>query len=256
MGRAGELVATLTGQGFPVSIRGILSDIRSFLLRKPAISTLIEFSTEAEREEHSQRILQRIDMDVSEYSVLKVHRIGIEAPVRLVFEELLKWDSDSTTWPQHLALVERIDGSIEHVDVFLLGQKRTLFGIWNGFMGLRFIPLFRMDALEIRETPEPTDVDNARYLLYGCSGGYPIGIFVLYARSPITESGEVEQTQLFSGVGFNFYGDMNWGGPKIVNRTWEKIHNRVTANVLNRIKVRCENEFREVRGEPRRPAVE
>jgi hypothetical protein len=232
-----------------VSIRGIFSDIRGFLLHRPAIPTLIEFSTEAEREEHSQRILQRIDMDVSEYSVLKVHRIGIEAPVQLVFEELMKWDSDGMTWPQHLARVERIDGSIEHVDVFLLGQKKTLFGIWNGFLGLRFIPLFRMDALEIRETPEATDVDNARYLLYRCSGGYPIGIFVLYARSPIADSGEVEQTQLFSGVGFNFYGEMNWGGPRIVNWVWERIHNRVTGNVLNRIKERSESEFRKICGE-------
>jgi len=232
-----------------VNVRGLFADIRGFLLHTPEIPTLVPFETEAEREEHSGRILQRIGMDVSEYSVLNVHRIGIEAPVRLVFEELLKWDSDTLTWPRHLALPERIDGNIEHIDVFLLGRKRTLFGIWNGFLGLRFIPLFRMDALEIRDTPTPADVDNARYLLYGCSGGYPIGIFVLYARSPIIDSGEAEQTQLFCGVGFNFYGEMNWGGPKIVNRVWEMVHNRVTGNVLNRIKSRCESDFREVRGE-------
>ena len=233
----------------PVNLRGIFSDIRGFLLHKPEVRTLIDFETEAEREDYSQRIMQRIDMDVSEYAVLNIHRIGIDAPVRLVFEELMRWDSDSTTWPNHLALVERIDGSIEHVDVFLLGRKKTLFGIWNGFMGLRFIPLFRMDALEIRDTPKSADFDNARYLLYGCSGGYPIGIFVLYARSPIADRGEIEQTQLFSGVGFNFYGEMNWGGPKIVNRVWERIHNRVTANVLSKIKERCESDFRKVRGE-------
>ncbi len=232
-----------------MNLRGIFSDIRGFLLHRPKIPTLIEFETEAAREDYSGRILQRIGMDVSEYAVLNIHRIGIEAPVRLVFEELMSWDSDSTTWPNHLALVERIDGNIEHVDVFLLGRKRTLFGIWNGFLGLRFIPLFRMDALEIRDTPVSADFDNARYLLYGCSGGYPIGIFVLYARSPIVDRGEVEQTQLFSGVGFNFYGDMNWGGPRIVNLAWEKVHNRVTGHVLNRIKERCESDFREVRGE-------
>jgi hypothetical protein len=232
-----------------VSIRGIISDIRAFLLHRPEIPTLIEFESEAEREDYSERILQRIGMDVREYAVLNIHRIGIEAPVRLVFEELMDWDSDSTTWPHHLALVERIDGSIEQIDIFLLGQKKTLFGVWNGFLGLRFIPLFRMDALEIRDTPEPSDVDNARYLLYGCSGGYPIGIFVLYARSPIADRGEVEQTQLFSGVGFNFYGELNWGGPKIVNRVWERVHNRVTANVLARIKQQCESEFCRVRGE-------
>lgn len=243
------MVATSTGHGLPVSFRGIFSDVRGFLLRRPEIPTLIEFETEAAREDYSQRILQRIDMDVSEYAVLNIHRIGIEAPVRLVFEELMRWDSDSTTWPNHLALVERIDGNIEHVDVFLLGRKKTLFGIWNGFLGLRFIPLFRMDALEIHDTPESVDVDNARYLLYSCSGGYPIGIFVLYARSPISDRGEVEQTQLFSGVGFNFYGEMNWGGPRIVNRVWERIHNRVTANVLNRIKEQCESDFRSVCGE-------
>ena len=79
------------------------------------------------------------------------------------------------------------------------------------------------------------DFDNARYLLYRSSGGYPIGIFAMYVRSSIKELGETSQSQLIFAVSFNFYGkekEVN----KVVNRIWEGLHNRVTTNVLNRVK--------------------
>jgi len=61
----------------PEKSRGIVSDIRFFIFHKPAIRTLIEFSNAAEREDYSHRIMQRTGIDVTQYSVLNIHRIGI-----------------------------------------------------------------------------------------------------------------------------------------------------------------------------------
>ena len=59
----------------------------------------------------------------------------------------------------------------------------------------------------------------------------------MYVRSSIAGMGEVAQSQLIFAVGFNFYGNEEWQKHrKWVNIIWERIHNRVTANVLNRIK--------------------
>jgi len=79
--------------------------------------------------------------------------------------------------------------------------------------------------------------------MFDSSGGYPIGIFAMYVRSPIAEHNEIEQTQLFFAVGFNFYGKVQRSNMRIVNKVWEKIHNRVTANILNRIRQLSEWRF-------------
>ena len=100
-----------------------------------------------------------------------------------------------------------------------------------------------MTALKFQHTPPASDDDNARYLLYKCSGGYPIGIFTLYVRSSIVENNEAEKAQLFSMVAFNFYGEKKWFYNNIINWIWEKIHNRVTTNILNRMKVIFEKKF-------------
>jgi len=213
----------------PEKSHGILSDIRFFILYKPAIRTLIEFSSEEEKKEYSFRIMQRIGIDVTRYSVLNIHRIGIDVPVRYVFEELLSWDGDSTCWPNHIASVDRLDGRLEKIQVFLLGQKK-------------FKPLFSLNAKKFQHLPGISD-DNARYLLYDSSGGYPIGIFAMYVRSSIAEQKEVEQTQLFFAVGFDFYGKVQSSNINLVNKVWEKIHNRVTSNILNRFKQLCEWRF-------------
>ena len=213
----------------PEKSRGIVSDIRFFILHKPAVRTLIKFSNAAEREDYSHRIMQRTGIDVTQYSVLNIHRIGIEVPVRYVFEELLSWDGDSTCWPNHIATVDRLDGQLEKIQIFLLGLKK-------------FKPLFNLNAIKFQHLPGLSD-DNARYLLFESSGGYPIGIFAMYVRSPIAEHNELEQTQLFFAVGFNFYGKVHRSNLSIVNKIWEKIHNRVTANVLNRLKQLCEWRF-------------
>ena len=137
----------------------LVSDIRSFVLHKPSIPTLIAFDSETAREDYSHRIAQRLGINVTQYAILNIHRIGIEAPTRHVFEELLR-------------------------------------------------------------------CDNARYLLYECSGGYPVGVCGIYIRSPIVDLGETEQAQAFFAVGFNFYGKETWSRKHTINKLWEGIHNR------------------------------
>ena len=216
----------------PARSRGILSDIRLFLLHRPAVSTLVSLTSEESRENYSERIRQRLEISVAEYAILNIHKIGIEAPVGYVFEELQRWDGESTCWPNHLAAAERVDGSLEHVRILLFG--------------LGLVPLFDLKAIKIQDVPEPSDGDNARYLLFESSGGYPIGVFAMYVRSRIAELGEVETSQMFMAVGFNFYGRTDWTHTHVINRIWEQIHNRATANIMNRFKRLCEWRFQRV----------
>jgi len=212
--------------------QGLISDIRSFVLHKPSTPTLVEYDSEAAREDYSQRIAQRLGINVAQYAILNIHRVGIEAPTRHVFEELLQWDGRPAYWPNRIVKVDRTDGRPDQFKFFLLGWKR--------------FPLFRMDAVAEQRLPDESNFDNARYLLYQCSGGYPVGICGIYVRSPIADLGETKQTQAFFAVGFNFYGRKNWPRKHIVNRLWEGIHNRVTANVLTRFKQQCEDGFQRV----------
>jgi len=227
----------------PKRSNGIWADIKAFFLHKPELPTLIEFATEEERIDFRRRIMQRIGMEVSQYSVLNVHRIGIEVPVRYVFEELLKWEGDSTCWPNNIARVHRLEGRLEHILIYLFGRKRYPLGFKNSLFGLKFIPFFILSAIRFQHTPKSCDHDNARYLLYETSGGYPIGIYCMYVRSPIADLGEDEHAQLFFVVGFNFYGKENTSNLNIINKIWEKVHNRVTGNILNRFKQLCEWRF-------------
>ena len=220
----------------PSRSKGLLTDFRNFLWNKPEIQTLIRFNSEEKRDEYNQRIMQRVGEGVDRYSILNVHQIGIEAPVSYIFNELLNWNGDSTCWPNHIAKVERIDEDIENIRILPFGWKNYPFGLQKSFFGLSFIPLFSLNSIRIKRFPDAFDFDNARYLLYKCSGGYPIGIFLMYVRSSIADMGETEQSQLFFSVGFNFYGKEYKSTWSFVNRIWEGIHNRVTANVLNRIK--------------------
>ena len=180
-----------------------------------------------------------------EYSVLNIHRIGIKVPVRYVYEELLNWDGESVYWPNKLAKISRIEGQVENIQILFFGLKKFLFDI-KGLFSKETTPLFSLDAIKFQHTPKQSDPDNARYLLYKCSGGYPIGIFSIYARSSIQEQNETEQTQLFFIVAFNFYGKKRWFYTHFINALWEKIHNRVTGNILNRIKLLFEWKFNTV----------
>jgi hypothetical protein len=230
----------------PSASKTVLSDIRSFLLHKPEIPSLIKFESESERLNYSQRIMQRLGISVTKYTVLNIHKIGIEAPPRYVFEELLKWNGDSKCWPNHIARVERIDDRIEQIKILPLGLAKYPFGLKKIPFGLNFIPLFNLNAIRIHHLPVSHDFDNARYLLYRCSGGYPIGVFSLYVRSSILEQNEMEQTQLFLIVGFNFYGKEDWSKRNPIHKLWEMVHDRVTANTMNRLKQLCEWRFEKI----------
>ena len=227
----------------PVRHRGFFRDVRDFLLHRPPTPTLVDQSTPERQEYLSQSIMQRLGIDVTTYSVLNIHRIGIDVPCRFVFTQLLAWDGESLYWPNRIARAQRVDGRIEHIEIYLLG--------WRRFLTFKLMPLFRLNAVEIHDQPVAGDVDNARFLLFTCEGGYPIGHFTMYLRSPIATMGEVEPSQLFLAVGFNVYGHRQlsrrrWAMP--LNRIWEAIHNRVTANVLHRLKLLCETEFQRLEG--------
>ncbi len=224
----------------PQETGGVVGDVRAFLLHRPAASTWIATPQGEVREDYGHRILQRIGVDVTGHSVLNLHQIGVEAPVRYVFEELLAWDGDSSCWPNHIATVERIGQGVEKILIRPLGLAR-MPGL--GRASWRIPPLFELDALRVQRSPGEFDPDSARFMLFSCKGGYPIGIFVMFVRSSIATLGETGMTQTFLGVSFDFYGKKRWPLFRPVHRIWEAIHNRVTANVLHRFKQLCEWRF-------------
>ncbi len=207
---------------------GIFSDIRHYFLNKPELDTLVRFSSDEVKEAYCKSILQRIGIDVHQFKLMNIHRIGIEAPASFLFHELMKWNGDSICWPNHIARVNLQEERIEDIVITLPG---------------RIYKLFVMKAIRIHQIPAPNDTDNARYFLYECSGGYPIGIFSLYIRSSIAERGEKEMSQLFFLTSFNFYGKQFWSRIKPLRKAWEFVHNRVTANVENRFKQLVEWKF-------------
>jgi hypothetical protein len=230
----------------PGESRSVVDDVRHFFLHRPENATHLDTSTEAERGEVADQIVQRIGIDISSFSVVNVHRIGIDAPVGLVFEEILRWSGRSPAWPNHVATVEGLDEGRRRVRIVLFGDPS---GARRGRLyrvGARFRTLFNMRLVDVHREPTGADVDNARHLLWECRGGYPIGVFAIYARSAIAARGESESTQLFFAVGFNPYGSRLLSTIHPVRRLWEIVHNRVTANVLNRFKALCEVRFVEL----------
>jgi len=233
----------------PSKSKNIFTDIRYYFLNNPKCKTLVKFHTKTEKDEYSLRILQRINTSVSNYSILNVHQIGIEAPVSYVFEELMNWNGDSTCWPNNIARVSRVDDNIEEIKLYLFNMRRYPFGFKKRFLGLNYVPFFNLDALRVQRIPYPTDPDNARYLLYKTSGGYPIGVFSMFVRSGIADQNEKEIAQLFLATGFDFYGNKKWSKRHIIYRTWAAVHNRVTRNIMNRLKLLCEWKFETLKHE-------
>jgi len=241
--RVERLAAARRGEAAPPAApESVLGDMLHFFLRRPRLPTLIAFRSKAARENYCSRIMQRLGIDVGMYSVLNIHQIGIDAPVQSVFQELLQWNGHSSCWPNHVARVERSDGRIERIEIHPLGLKRIPFG-QRSRIGWTISPLFVLNAREIQHSPDRLHTDNARYILYSCSGGYPIGEFAIYLRSPIAEQGETERTQAFFIVGFDFYGKRRLSRFRPLRLVWEKVHNRVTSHVLNRFKRLCEWRF-------------
>ncbi|MBT3301497.1 MAG: hypothetical protein HOD63_16570 [Bacteroidetes bacterium] len=221
----------------PSKSKGVITDLVYFLLRKPKQATQIKFDTDEERDDYNHRVMQRLGIDPNRYSVLNIHKIGVDAPVSHVFNELLRWNGDSSCWPNHIAKVDFMGDDLDRLQILPFGFKKYPFRFMKSFFGLQIIPLFLLHIIRIKRIPDDFDFDNARYILYECSGGYPIGIFVLYVHSSIPSIGELAKTQLNIIVGFDFYGKEKWKSQyKGMNKIWEYIHNRVTANVLNRMK--------------------
>lgn len=228
----------------PSKSKNLITDVIYFLLDKPKQATLINFGSAKQRTNYNFRVMQRTGIDPNRFSILNIHQIGIEAPASYVFNELLQWNGDSSCWPNYIAKVDRIEDDLKNIQILPLGMKKYPFKFMKSFFGFKLIPLFLLHAIRIKNIPDTFDFDNARYLLYECTGGYPIGIFSMYTRSSIPELGEINQSQLFFVVGFNFYGKKNWQEKrKLVNNIWEGAHNRVTSNVLNRIKQLSEWRF-------------
>ena len=221
----------------PNRSRSVYTDIKYFLLHKPEKETQIKFNSHEERDDYNFRITQRIGIDPNRYTVLNVHKIGVDAPVSYIFNELVRWNGDSSCWPNHIAKVDRVEDNLEEIRILPFGWEKYPFKFMKSFFGMKIIPLFLLNAIRIKSIPDNFDFDNARYILYECSGGYPIGIYTMYVRSSIPEMGETAQSQLIFVVGFNFYGKEDWQKHrKLINKIWEKMHNRVTSNVLNRMK--------------------
>jgi hypothetical protein len=207
--------------------QGLWADLTGYVLRRPARPTRVPLPTVARRGDYDDRILQRLGIRVHDYSVLNIHRVGIEAPTALVWETVTRWRPDGGYWPNTLARAEFARHLPRHVEILLLGH----------------IPLFQLDFLRWQTTPGPTDVDNARYLIYRCRGGYPMGVLSIYVRSRIEAEDEVEPTQLFFVVSFDFFGRKNWLNARLARPLWEAIHNRVTGHSLIRFKAHCEAGF-------------
>jgi hypothetical protein len=236
---------SVRSQNFPLrKSNSIWSDIQMFLLKKPEIRTQVRFKNKEEREDYSQRILQRIGVNPDPYVILNLHRIGIEVPSKYVFEELLQWNGDSSCWPNHIARVERNDNKLENIQLYFLGKKHYPFGFKKSLFGFKYIPLFNLSEFRI-ENPDHDELDSARYLLYRCSGGYPIGIFSMFVRCSMEVHLECDTTQLFLLVGFNFFGKNSLSRLWIIRKTWEAVHNRVTNNIMNRFKIFCEWHFQQ-----------
>lgn len=224
----------------PPRSRNVFTDIQYFFFHKPEYKTVVNFESEEDRQSSMYRILQRTGVGMEKYRILNIHKIGVEAPASYLFEEIMRWNGDSSCWPNHIANVNLVDDHLDKIKVFLFGRIKWPFGKKYRELGFR---LFNMRIIRAQVTPDRRDLDNARYLLYECSGGYPIGVFSMYARSSIPEMNESEMSQLFIAVGFNFYGTKFVTSKSLFYRLWKPVHNRVTSNVANRFKQLCEWRF-------------
>lgn len=224
----------------PTRSRNIFTDIKYFLINKAPTPTLVHFDNEIEKQSYYESVLQRVGVDVDDFKVFNIHKIGVNAPASYLFEEVLKWDGDSACWPNHIAKVNLLDNTLEKIQINLFGFDNLSQDTKKRKIGSRLFHLFDLNSIKIQKTPTQHDSDNARYLLYECNGGYPIGVFCMYVRSSIEALGEKEASQLFIMVGFDFFGKQWLSKVKFINKLWEFFHNRVTSAVAWRFKQLCE----------------
>lgn len=217
----------------------VYTDIKYFFINKPPINTLIKFDDEETKRIYCQSIMQRMSIDVDSYKMFNIHQIGVNTPISYLFDELLKWDGNSSCWPNHIAKVHLVNNNLNKIQIHLFDMSKYLFGF-------KPFHLFDLNAIKIKRVPSYDDPDNARYLLYQCKGGYPIGVFSMYTRTSIPERGEKEMSQLFFMVGFDFFGSSSLSNIRFIRKLWAFFHNRVTSNVAYRFKQLCEYRFNEL----------
>lgn len=222
----------------------IFSDLRYFFLNKPEKDTLIKFYSESDRIRYNHLIYDRSGIEVEKYKMLNIHQIGIDTPVDFLFDELMKWNSETCWWPNHIAKVHTLDEKLSHINVYLFGKINFNPRKKKQDPEFHLLRLFNLNLIKKKQgfTVNTNDNDD-HYLLYNCSGGYPIGIFCLFVRNSIPERNETCISQLFIMVSFDFYGIKSLSKIKFITKPWEAIHNRVTANSLTRIKDYCELKF-------------
>ena len=75
--------------GPPSASRNLITDFFNFFLHQPKIPTLVMLNSLRSREEYTKRVLQRIGIEVSGYSVLNFHKVAINAPVNVIFGEFI-----------------------------------------------------------------------------------------------------------------------------------------------------------------------
>lgn len=238
-----EVKKRIDSPELPPSSGSLFTDLYTFLVKTPRFDTFIKFDNPMDKKYYGLRILHRLNVKVNEYKVLNIHKIGINVPGKYVFEELLAWDKNSPYWPNHLASIKRIEGSLNRVQMYLLGMEKIFASKLLNLNGINLPQLFRLEKRQFNLTPQTTDIENEHSLLYDCAGGYPIGILSIYVRSSNEAQNEKEMSQLFFMVAFDFFGLKKERRFKLIKKIWEMIHNRVTANVLNRIKLICESKF-------------
>lgn len=187
----------------PPQSESVLSDIARFLLRRPQHEALIRFDTPAKRKEFSQRVTQRLDISIEPYAARNIHKTGIDGPGGYSFEELLGWNRDSVFRSNRLACVTHLEGTRDHVRIHVFGLEKLFAFGKDGSGGIRLPALFGMDKVRVNRTPQTADVDNARSRFYECTGGYPIGKFLMYARSSIAEQQDEDAGQFSFMVAFN-----------------------------------------------------
>jgi hypothetical protein len=105
-----------------------VGDLLTYFVQRPPVPTLVRFSNPVQRDDYLARIRQRVGLGVERFAILNVHRIGIDAPLMLVWQKSLEWGPDSTYWPMRIAPMERPDGSNHWLEVYLFGRAGPHIG--------------------------------------------------------------------------------------------------------------------------------
>ena len=112
------------GAPMPRESPGLLEDARRYLLARPPHATALRFADPAVRTHYEHRILQRLGIRVADYAILNIHRVGVEAPGVLVWEEIQQWEDERTRIRSrdldyariigdHLARLERVRSAFQ-----------------------------------------------------------------------------------------------------------------------------------------------